>query len=113
MLIKPIPRTSQGLLAQRMNQKTFNLHDQVEQIVTDLIPKDEFFNLIDAVYPEQSIEGSLLADDHEAARMVREYGKANGFPVVAHQKIQTLMRSIKVVLRRYKLGRGQRLIDSK
>lgn len=112
-LVKPIPRTSQGLLAQRMMKKTVNLHDQVEQIITDLIPDDIFFALIDAVYPEQSIEGSLTADDHEAARMIRDYAKDNGYPVVRHQKIQTLIRSLKVVLRRYDLGRRQRFVEDK
>lgn len=112
-LVKQIPRTSAGLLAQRINQKAVNLHDQVEQIVTDLVTNDTFYGFIDAVYPEQAVEGSIAADNHEAARMVREYAKENGYPVVAHQKIQTLIRSLNVVLRRYGLARNQRLSDSK
>ena len=57
-----------------------------------------------------AIEGSLQADDFEAARVIREWAKKKGVVFVAKQNLETIKRSLHVVWRRYQIDRKQRRI---
>jgi hypothetical protein len=61
-----------------------------------------------AVYDEQAVEGSLAADNIEAARMIREKAKTIEDHSLAHEKLATISKSLGVVLRRYHLSRKER-----
>lgn len=103
-----LPRTVSALMEQKKTSNQRTLNDHVESIHLSLYEDAEYQQLIDAVYPEQAVEGSLIADDLEAARMIREKARAIGDLTVANQKLATLVKSLGVVLRRFGIGRKER-----
>ncbi|MCB1773569.1 MAG: hypothetical protein KDI88_08120 [Gammaproteobacteria bacterium] len=103
-----LPPTVSDLIEQRKSKTKKTLHDQVEDLHLSLWENAAYQALLDAVYPEQAIEGSLFADDFEAARMIREAAKKKGNAYVAGQKLETLRKSLSVVLRRYGISRKER-----
>lgn len=103
-----LPATVQGLIDQRKNKSKRTLNDQVDEIHLQLWADPSYRKLQDAVYSEQAVEGSLIADDFELARMIRVHAKKIGNPYVANQKLDTLRKSALVVARRYGISRKER-----
>ena len=64
--------------------------------------------MLDAVHNSDAQEGSLIADDFEAARMIRDKANDIGNAYVASKNLTTLKNSLSVVLRRYGISRKER-----
>lgn len=90
-------------------QRTIN--DHVEDSHRDLLQgeqADQYRSFLTAVYDEQAVEGSLAADNIEAARMIRAYANENGNHDLAKEKLATIAKALGVVLRRYHQSRKER-----
>lgn len=89
------------------------LNDHVEDVHCSLLVSDEdgerYRSLLDAVYDEDAVEGSLSVDQTLAAQMIRSYASdQNSKHVLAAKKIATIAKSLNVVLRRYNASRTER-----
>lgn len=107
-IARPLPATVADLIEQRKNKKSYSLNDMIEKHHIALYTNDDYQSLLEAVHPEQALEGSLIADDFEAARMLREKARESGDGYVAKQKLDTIRKSLAVVLRRYGISRKER-----
>ena len=96
-----LPTTIAELATLRKSTRTGNLNDEVDDINTRLWENPEYRKWFEALWASDTIEGSFHDDDHEAARMVREYAKEHQFPIAANAKIASIMRSLGVVHRRF------------
>jgi len=86
-----------------------NLNDQVEAVHRILVNDVEQYRaLLRAVFDEQAIEGSLVMDDALAVIMIREKALKIGYSELATEKLATIRRSLRVVLRRYGASREER-----
>ena len=103
-----LPPTVEGLLAQRNKPQRATLHDRVEAHYLNLYVSQEFRQLRDPLYKEQSIEGDLRDDDTRAAMMIREEAKHKGDVMVSEEKLAVLRHCMLVVERRYNVTRTQR-----
>ena len=109
--VRPLPGNTAALIEQRKSKKSYTMNDMVERHHLALYDRDEYQALLEAVYSEQALEGSLLADDFEASRMIREYARESGDGYVAKQKLDTIRKSLGVVLRRYNITRKERRVS--
>ncbi len=106
-----LPQTVEELLAQRKPMVGRTLNDYVEDIHVKLWPNANYQKLLDAVYDEDAVEGSLTADNLEAAGMIREFAAGEGqVPQVAGRKKATIVKALNVVMRRYHMSRGERAV---
>lgn len=96
-----LPTTVAELATLRKSTRTRNLNDEVDDINTRLWETPDYRRWFEALWASDTIEGSFHDDDHEAARMIREYAKENHFPIAASAKIASIMRSLGVVHRRF------------
>jgi len=103
-----LPRTVSALMEQKKTKNQRTLNDHIESIHLSLYEEEEYQKLLDAVYSEQAVEGSLIADDFEAARMIREKARSIGDKTVTIQKLATIVKAMNVVMRRYGIGRKER-----
>jgi hypothetical protein len=103
-----LPTTVQGLMDLKKSKTKKSLHDQVEAIHLQLWVNGTYRKFLDAVYNSQAVEGSMIADDFEAARMIREEARENGNHYVAEQNLTTLKQSLGVVMRRFGVSRKER-----
>lgn len=125
-IVKQLPKTRQEMMAFRKSGFSLTLNDRVEALHLRLFPdqsevvegdsnseliafQDRYLLLLDAVYDEQSVEGTIAADNQEAARVLREFARGAGKDsYVSEQKLITLSRALGVVLRRYGMSRKER-----
>jgi len=89
------------------------LNDYVEDVHCALLASDDdgerYRNLLEAVYDEDAVEGSLSVDNALAAQMIRNYATdQNSKHFLAMKKIATISKSLGVVLRRYNASRSER-----
>jgi hypothetical protein len=89
------------------------LNDYVEDVHRALLVNDEdgerYRSLLDAVYDEDAVEGSLSIDNALAAQMIRTYAMdQNTKHFLANKKIATISKSLNVVMRRYNASRSER-----
>jgi hypothetical protein len=89
------------------------LNDHVEDVHCALLTSDDdgerYRALLDAVYDEDAVEGSLSIDNALAAQMIRNYATdQNPKHLLAGKKIATISKSLGVVLRRYNASRAER-----
>ena len=96
-----LPTTIAELATLRKSVRTRNLNDEVDDINTRLWENPDYRKWFEALWPTDTIEGSFHDDEHEAARMVREYAQVNQFPIAASAKIASITRSLGVVHRRF------------
>lgn len=96
-----LPVTVAELATLRKSPRTGNLNDETDLINTKLWENPEYRKWFEALWASDTIEGSFHDDDHEAARMIREYAKEHQFPIAANAKIASIMRSLGVVHRRF------------
>jgi hypothetical protein len=93
-----------------------NINDLVEDIHQMLIggnQSESYIAFLSAVYDEQAVEGSLAADNIEAARMIRDRARTMEGNSLQNEKLATISKSLGIVLRRYHLSRKERrqLVD--
>lgn len=106
----PLPATLEDMLAMRKSQLGLTLNDYVEELHKKKWVDPKYRSLLEAVYPEDAVEGSLQTDDHEAARMLREQAIKDGNPYVRGRKLSTIIRALHVVMRRYQISRKERAL---
>jgi hypothetical protein len=87
---------------------TKNLNDLVEQAHLALLADDKYAAFLSAVENKDAIEGSLEADDYVAAKMIREWAMLHGILELGREQLASILKALKVVLRRYGLSRKQR-----
>lgn len=105
----PLPATKADLLLTRPPLN--NLNDLVDQIHLELYDDPEYIALLDAVSDEDAVEGSLAIDNAKAAERIRNYAIDKGMTYVAEKKLATIVRSLSVVLRRWKMSRKERAVQ--
>lgn len=92
---------------QRKSLRSRTLNDYVEDVFLTLFDTNpDFRALLDAVSNDDSVEGTVRADDYEAARMIR-LAAVEGSPIKA-KKLETIRKALNVVLRRYEISRRER-----
>ena len=119
---RPVPRSSVAFLAARKLKAKRTLNDLVEDQHLKLVDDQTLFNddgiektlgekyaeYLDAVYDEQAIEGSIVADNIYAAGMIRDAAKRDSNLELGRQKVATIAKALNVVMRRYGQGRNER-----
>jgi len=107
-----VPATVAELLKLRKNLTARNLNDDVEQIHLRLWEKEEYQKYFRPIWRAESIEGNFLIDEAMAAMQVRAYAinAGNDFPIAKDRdtKLQAIVNSLHVVLKRYGLTRKER-----
>lgn len=96
------------MLARRVTDSHRTLNDMVEEIHTALYDKPVYRSLIMAVWDSEAVEGSLAADNHMAAQMIRSEAKTRNQHELAGKNLATISKSLGVVLRRFELDRKTR-----
>ena len=105
----PLPATREDLLKRKTMAGGPNLNDDVDRIHLILWDNPDYRRFHEAVFDEDAVEGSKTADNFEAARMVRAYAKEHEeFYYVGRKNLTTIVKSMKVVLRRYHMSREER-----
>jgi len=104
----PLPTTTQAWLDDRKIKHEPTLNDLVEQIHWQLVENPAYVKFLEAVWDEDAVEGSLAADNLEAAAMIRQKAHDDEMVVIANKKKTTIAKSLNVVLRRYGKGRKER-----
>jgi hypothetical protein len=122
--------TAIDLAKLRATTARLSFHDRVEALYYKLIPNERFRSLMDTVAAYGSVEGSVLADEYAAARMIREAAKAEKDDIVASalpEKVKTktgeeadgargdhkVALSLRVVAKRHQMSRAMRLAAAK
>src|SRR6516165_3890084 len=78
---KPLPETVIDLINSRKGRFERTLNDMVEEMYLKLWEDQQFKEYLDAVTDGEAVEGSLSCDDHEAARMLRDYARKQNSPI--------------------------------
>jgi hypothetical protein len=124
----PLPRNVKELMAHREAQggkeylPDINAHvDELHLIMygdDNKTPQenersDKYRRLLTAYYNAAAVEGTMVADDYAAAMMLREFasvevdGKRRD-PFVAGSNLATIVRALRVVMKRWKISRKLR-----
>lgn len=104
-----LPATTTDMMAQRKHEMRRTLNDHVETLHLQLYEDAAYQRLLDAVYDEDAVEGSLSADNLLAAQMIRDCARKDARdPYVGEKKLATLAKALSVVLRRYGMSRKER-----
>lgn len=110
----PAPSDRQALMAQRRNLAAVrNINDIVEDAFVALYDPEKhprFVSLVTGAWNSDSVEGTLAADDHEAARYIRGYAEKENLPLIPEKKLAALVQALHVVMRRYHLSRSERRV---
>lgn len=81
----------------------------VDTLVDKLWTDSEWRKYLDAITNKTAVTGKWESDRTLAALRIQDEAKAIGLMDVASAKLSKIMRAIETLLRRHKLGRGQRL----
>lgn len=105
----PLPDTVREFMAHRKVKTMRTLNDQIEEIHLGLYEKNpEYKALLNAVWDSDAIEGSQAIDNTMAAQILRKRADEIGSVEVAQKKLDTIVKCMGVVLRRYGLDRKTR-----
>lgn len=108
----PLPGTKAELMAQRKSLgKDKVLNDYIEEAFVAMYGEEgfsAFTDLLNAVWDQEAVEGSCKADDIEAARLMRDYAREQKIRMIPDKNLETISRSLNVVLRRYQMSRKER-----
>jgi hypothetical protein len=106
---KPIPLPSKIDDWARKVKSSRTLNDHVEDIHRALWDTNpDYCRLLEAVWDSDAVEGSLAIDNSLAAMMLRDAAKEVPGNMAAGKKLDTLVKSLNVVLRRYENSRRER-----
>jgi hypothetical protein len=105
---RKLPDTVEEFKQWRETKPRRTLNDFVEQLHLELYNNQRYFKLLDGTTDEDTVEGSCGADNVLAAMMLRDLAKEKAIKEVAEKKIATIVKSLGVVLSRYKATRKQR-----
>lgn len=105
----PLPATTAGLMAMRSAKGKRSILDYVEDAHIALWENDDYRNLCDAVMNTEAVEGSLAANHYRAAELIRDKARKSGSTNPAGTaNLETLKRSLRLVMRRYQISPAQR-----
>lgn len=109
----PLPETREAMLATRKTPARANLFEQVERAHVLLYdptdPDSVYHRYLDAVWPEASMEGWLVLDDAKAANLIKQCADGHDdLHLIKQSNTATLIKALRVVLRRYGLDRKSR-----
>src|SRR5262245_20440917 len=103
----PLPATIDDW--ERKIKHGLTLNDHVEAVHLQLWDDSpEYRAFLEAVWDSDAVEGSLACDNHEAARLLREKAKTIDGNPAGRKNIDTLKKSLGVVLNRYGNSRKDR-----
>jgi hypothetical protein len=108
-IVKPLPKTVADLINQRKGRFERTMNDYVEEYYLRLWETPEFKKWLWATTDGEAVEGSWNCDDHEAARMLRDYARKENSPV-KDKPLASYKLALKVVMRRYQMTRKERAI---
>ena len=110
--IRPRPEHLPATISEltRVNKAVPTLNDYVEEIHLRLYDKSsEYRDLLEAVYDEDTVEGSMAADNYFAAKMIRDRAiNADPNHYLAHKKAATISKALNVVAKRWGISRKTR-----
>lgn len=101
----PLPTNPADWIKKIQHKKSLN--DMVDEAFDrllnnkDMVKRERFISYLEAVWDEQAIEGSLAADNLEAAAMIRQEAADNGPADLAKEKKATIVKAMNVILRRF------------
>jgi hypothetical protein len=108
-----LPATVKDLLNQRRSPPVTTLSDRVESIYLKLYEDPVFKQYRQAIYREDTAEGTFVDDDVMAAQMIKSAASKAGASTtdffVAKEKLSVIRRLLGVVERRYNADRKSRL----
>lgn len=106
----PLPATNEEWNNLRHIKHERTLNDMTEDVHRALMNENhaDYKKYMYAVWDEQAEEGSLAADNLEAAAIIRVKAERMGFAELARQKKTVIVKSLNVVLRRYHQTRKER-----
>jgi len=103
----PLPVTTDDL--ERKLKSGLTLNDHVEAVYLILWNESaDFRAFLEAVWDSDAIEGSLSIDSTMAAMLLREKAKALDGNPAGKKNLDTLKKSLSVVLNRYGISRKER-----
>lgn len=109
----PLPTTQRELIDGKLTKVGRTLNDEVDDIHVILWADDKYREYHEAVWQEEAVEGSTVADNFEAAAMIREFATKDEesrlrYPRVARAKKATIVKALGYVTTRYGQNRNQR-----
>lgn len=108
-LMPAMPASSKDLIAQR-TVKARKLHDILEQVhFNEYDNSERYVALLTALTPDQSVEGSITADDYSAAMHLREAAVTAGAIKQDEHGLQSVVHALRVLMNRDKTGRRLRI----
>jgi hypothetical protein len=105
---RALPSNVTDLEAQRVVRRTFTLLDETEQALKALFDEPQFRRLRDALEPEETVEGSIFADDIVAAQMIRKVASELNLHQVVSADLTLLAQKLRGAERRFNASRSQR-----
>jgi len=106
--VAPLPARYEDL---QVKYKLPNLNDAVHDVFKVLYSTEpRFVALLTAVNGAQAVEGATVADDTEAARMIRDFARKNADAPdqVRKANIWAIVKALRVVMKRHGIGRDDR-----
>jgi hypothetical protein len=109
----PPPLPGRGELWELKVKSQLTLNDRV-MVIHNILREDEklsprYHLLLNAVYDDQAIEGTLAYDNAMAAQMIRDYAvKKDPEDPLGKEKLSTISKALAVVMRRYGYSRKER-----
>jgi hypothetical protein len=106
-----LPVSVEDLLA-RKTMRAMTLNDYTDQCHVALwrAGDQKYMKLLDAVTNSDAVEGNIKIDDMLAAMRLREYAVQHQIEYLQGKKLDAIVKSLKVVLRRYHIGRKERAV---
>lgn len=105
---RTLPANVTELLAQRVVKRTVTLLDEVEQAMTELFGEEQFKQYREALDNDNTVEGSVFADDICAAQMIRKKAEEMGLRQIAEADLTTISQKLRAAERRFNASRRQR-----
>lgn len=102
----PVPTRLEDWVLKVKEKRSLNdlVHDIHKLLLSDEALNEQYRAYLDAIWPEQTVEGSFKTDDTMAAIMIRDRARTEDTPV-QKEKLSSIEKSLRVVLKRYHMGR--------
>lgn len=104
----PVPATREEMRAGRKVQVQ-DINNEVDVLHDQKWDDEDYRQLFNAVYNEDAVEGSLIADDFAAATMIRDYARElDKDHFLARKGTAAIAKALRVVMKRCGLSRKER-----
>lgn len=114
--VPPVPAKAEDWEANLKIKVPMSLNNRAHEIFKRLCENEKFLSYINAAYDEEAVEGNTIADQLQAAEMIRDEARKMGDVVVMKSNLWALRKALRVVLDRYAMlpeQRRRRLGDTK